>query len=514
MAEEGTGNGLIVSFDTWDNVSAAVDSAHAIAVKVGGVLVATQSVGEPREGGRAPETSLITDPATGLPMTLYTGADFAPVVFRLNHDQTLDLWYKNVLIFNKVPVPGYTPQVGANLLFAARTGEPTKLISSTTSTSPPTPPLCSMAWSTTGRSTATSSTPPKSLAGSASTVADDGTFAGANGTGGIRFGAGLFGGAGIEQNGALGAAENDGYVHVVRSADTLAGATSTITTSLWLKTAGVDTNWQTILSHGEGAQYRIARRAGSIPPIASYAGGSGDIPLNDTTGTPIGVDNGWHHVVAISQGGVSTRLWIDGTLVATGGAPAINDNGNNNPPNPDLFIGANPQTGTQNREWWGEIDDVAQWNRVLNEGEIARIYGAGRFGAAIKNLVCPGLAVDFNSTNQDGPAHNQDGYRAYDAAHEVSNTFTTMSYDVVFPFTGAATVSVTPEWPNTTDPRVRQAIDRSLTFDMNWMGDKLDLLTDFIGSDSRTANGGNGDFDGVTGTPTYMTLSVERPPGG
>ena len=40
-----------------------------------------------------------------------------------------------------------------------------------------------------------------SYPGTASTVADNGIFDGANGTGGIGYGPGLFGGGGLEQNG-------------------------------------------------------------------------------------------------------------------------------------------------------------------------------------------------------------------------------------------------------------------------------------------------------------------------
>ena len=220
------------------------------------------------------------------------------------------------------------------------------------------------------------------LPGSSSTVNDDGTFIGANGTGGIAFGTGLFGNA-IEQDGAAGAAQNNGCVEVIRSDDTLFGlnatnpaAPNTVTTSMWVETAGLDTSWQTLLSHGEGSQYRMARRDSSNPPIASYAGGSGDIPGDNATGPPIGVNNGFHHVVAISDGILGeTRLYVDNMLVATGGAPAIDDARGGGTLN--LNIGANPDTGGQNREWFGKIDDVAQWNRVLTVEEIDEIYTAG-----------------------------------------------------------------------------------------------------------------------------------------
>ena len=115
------------------------------------------------------------------------------------------------------------------------------------------------------------------------------------------------------------------------------------------------------------------------------------------------------------------------------------------------------------------------------------------------------LMVDFSSTTQDGGPHPQPGYQAYDAGHEVPADFVTQSYSAF-----GTTVSVTPAWPNTSDNRVRQMIDRGASWDGNWdnaAGD-LDLVTDFLGIDTRTGNGGNGDWDGTAGTPTYMTLTL------
>ena len=133
--------------------------------------------------------------------------------------------------------------------------------------------------------------------------------------------------------------------------------------------------------------------------------------------------------------------------------------------------------------------------------------------AAVSGLaLAPGHAammLDFNSTSQDGGPHPEAGYLSYDAAHEVAADFNTKSYGVTFANTGAATVTVTPDWPNTTDNRVQQMIDRSASLnDVNWQGNNIDLLTDWLGTDSRTKNGGNGDYDGTTGTPPYLTIAL------
>jgi len=125
------------------------------------------------------------------------------------------------------------------------------------------------------------------------------------------------------------------------------------------------------------------------------------------------------------------------------------------------------------------------------------------------------LFIDFdNAGNQDNGPHTEPGYQSYPANHEVAADFITRSYTVNFALTGPATVSISPDWPNTTDNRVRQMIDRTPGWDNLWVGNNLDLLTDWIGVDSRTANGGNGPWDGTTGTPTYFTLTLSGLPSG
>jgi hypothetical protein len=124
------------------------------------------------------------------------------------------------------------------------------------------------------------------------------------------------------------------------------------------------------------------------------------------------------------------------------------------------------------------------------------------------------LLVDFNSTTQSGGPHHLAGYQAYDAGHEVTADFVTREYEVVF-FGESFFVELTPEWPNTTDARVQQMIDRGDGNDANWHGDDVDLITDFLGIDARPGNGGNGDWDrSEFTTPTYMTLTLHGLPSG
>jgi hypothetical protein len=118
-----------------------------------------------------------------------------------------------------------------------------------------------------------------------------------------------------------------------------------------------------------------------------------------------------------------------------------------------------------------------------------------------------GLFIDFNSTTQDGGPTNNVGYEAYDAGHEVAADFVTQNFSAF-----GTTIGVTPAWPNSTANTVQQMIDRGSGNDVNWLDTDIDLVTDWLGIDTRTGNGGNGDWDGTTGTPTYMTLALSGLP--
>ena len=118
------------------------------------------------------------------------------------------------------------------------------------------------------------------------------------------------------------------------------------------------------------------------------------------------------------------------------------------------------------------------------------------------------LLIDFNSTTQDGGPHNEAGFQAYDAGHEAADAFVTPEYTATT-LSGDVVISVTPAWPDTTDNRVQQMIDRAAGNDANWVGNNLDLLTDWIGTDARTGSGGNGDWDRTEATtPTALTLTL------
>src|SRR6266480_910358 len=159
----------------------------------------------------------------------------------------------------------------------------------------------------------------------------------------------------------------DQFVEITGGApDDLAFAGGSMSIAGWFKGDAFDTDWQALVAKGEGNNWRVHRRASEQG--MAYSGGLADTP----TGKSVN-DGNWHHFVAISDAaGVEfgTALYIDGNQDAiNAGAAALDVNGSR------VLIGENP--GARGREWEGEIDDLAIWNRVLTTNEIAMLYAGG-----------------------------------------------------------------------------------------------------------------------------------------
>lgn len=159
--------------------------------------------------------------------------------------------------------------------------------------------------------------------------------------------------------------------------DDLAFAGGSMTISAWLRVDSFDTEWQALIAKGENNNWRVARHSndGGI----AIAGGLGDTP-----NSAIVNDGVWHHMVAIvdregtTLGSPGTAIYIDGAKSATTtGTPALTANGKR------VQIGENPDaTG---REWQGELDDIAIWDRPLTEDEISSLYNGGE-GKTLNSL--------------------------------------------------------------------------------------------------------------------------------
>lgn len=183
------------------------------------------------------------------------------------------------------------------------------------------------------------------------------------------------------------------YIEVPNSPDIVMGGRA-LSISAWVRTPSFVQNFQNVISHGEGGAYRIARRSGNNH--LGYEGG-GAPALSNTA--PVD-DGAWHHLVAITKPGAGMEFWVDGVMASNDFAAVLIENR----PVSSMFIGANPQAETgasganQYRQWGGDIDDVAMWERALTPTEVAAIYNGGIVGTQLSTL----LAAPDLDTDGDG----------------------------------------------------------------------------------------------------------------
>lgn len=122
-----------------------------------------------------------------------------------------------------------------------------------------------------------------------------------------------------------------------------------------------------------------------------------------------------------------------------------------------------------------------------------------------------GAPVSGNPADATNAAHNDSAYQSYHAAHENAAGFVTATYSTSFANTGATSVTLTPSWSNTTDRRVQQSISRGNGNNAQYTNPgsySVELVRDWIGVDARANSGGNGNFDGTTGTSTFIELTL------
>ena len=172
------------------------------------------------------------------------------------------------------------------------------------------------------------------------------------------------------------------YLVVNGDANNFNFAGESMTVSAWFTADSISRSWQALTGKGDGANnWRLHRRGGDVPAEMSFCGGSADIPKHNTALTVGGATPKWHHVVGVSEVGVSVRLYMDGVLVSTGPAPTLN------PTTTPLRIGDN--AGATGRYWHGKVDDFALWNRALSVEEITQIYQGGLAGTSLATLIVP-----------------------------------------------------------------------------------------------------------------------------
>ncbi len=145
--------------------------------------------------------------------------------------------------------------------------------------------------------------------------------------------------------------------------DDLAFAGGSVSVAGWFKVDAFDTGWQALVAKGEGTSWRVHRR----DPTDFLTCSMGE--PEPAQGGPSVNDGQWHHFAAIGDAANGMFLYVDATLVeSTTTLPVLSSNGLR------VRIGDNP--GALGREWEGEIDDIAIWNRALTETEVLQLSAA------------------------------------------------------------------------------------------------------------------------------------------
>lgn len=177
----------------------------------------------------------------------------------------------------------------------------------------------------------------------------------------------------------------DQFVEITGGAeDDLAFPGGSMSIAGWFTVGTFDKSWQALIAKGEGSNWRVHRNGANS--TMAYAGGIGEGP-NDG---PAIDDGGWHHFVAVSDldaVNFGTVIYIDGVKTSiNSGTPSLGTNGKR------VMIGENPDA--RNRYWNGLVDDLAIWNRVLTDSDVADLYfsGAGKplssfYGAHVDRIV-------------------------------------------------------------------------------------------------------------------------------
>ncbi len=194
------------------------------------------------------------------------------------------------------------------------------------------------------------------------------------GTGSGAFVAGKFGDAIDLDN--TGGAGNQAIVVIGGDENDMDFADGSMSISAWYTTESLYTNWQTLAGKGEGDGWRIARASNSGTSMTFSSRKPHNFPsaLDDQTA---GSDK-WHHFVATVEGGVGTKMYVDGVEVGSDTSGYVPQNRNN-----PMQIGGNPDAAE--RGWNGNIDDVAVWDRALTPEEVSSIWNDGN-GASIASL--------------------------------------------------------------------------------------------------------------------------------
>ena len=257
----------------------------------------------------------------------------------------------------------------------------------------------------------------------------DGTFSSLDGAG-PNFVAGQFGQAvDLER-------DNVEYIEVQNSVTDFDYVGGSISVSCWINFEDDQSNWQAVISNGEGSAWRLAAGTNqgmntSQTQAVWTAGGDRNELLSMTTVFD-SMDEGFHHLVGTFDGETGLlSYYVDGQLISRESPtedpeapnfPRLTDNVSgtlaaegpteDNPnPGPALGITIGNNSDIRNRNFDGIIDDVGIWDAALTEEEVLMLWngGAGMSIASIVGGATPSPIGDFDGDG-DVDCDDLDGY--------------------------------------------------------------------------------------------------------
>ena len=140
---------------------------------------------------------------------------------------------------------------------------------------------------------------------------------------------------------------------------------SSVSAAAWVRLDGVDSTGAEVVSLGDCFTLRL--HSGASGASARYYNGSTYVTATASQTT---LNAGWHHFVAVLDGGSTLKLYIDGVEVAsTAASGAISYSGQGS----NTRLASHGNGGTT-LDLTGRIDDVRVFNRAMKATEVSALY--------------------------------------------------------------------------------------------------------------------------------------------
>jgi len=202
-------------------------------------------------------------------------------------------------------------------------------------------------------------------------------------------------------------------------------STTNFTVSAWFKTTSHSSSVGEIVSSDNSSNVRLFQLAVASSKVRLVRFDSSDSVITNISSSSNYNDGNWHFAVVTFDSSVGSKIYVDGTQVASDTVLTQNNNessiwsigSNTNPTKIEFFNGA--------------IDEVGIWDRTLSGSEVSSLYksGLGNQYPFQQDIIMSGGTGDFDLTGYDASIF-KDSVQTIMTADPVAFTFT--GYDAEF----------------------------------------------------------------------------------